>query len=169
MTTLTPDRRERLHRRVRFIVAFTITYNVIEAIVAITAGVLASSAALFTALKWLGAAYLVWLGVKLWRAGGVLETAARSDATPRLKMLAHAWLVTTLNPKSLVFFVAFVPQFVDPARPFWPHALALEATFVVLAFANAFTYALLGARARRLAASPRAIRIVNRAGQISGD
>lgn len=46
MTTLTPDRRERLHRRVRFIVAFTITYNVIEAIVAITAGVLASSAAL---------------------------------------------------------------------------------------------------------------------------
>ena len=46
MTTLTPDRRERLHRRVRFIVAFTITYNVVEAIVAITAGVLASSAAL---------------------------------------------------------------------------------------------------------------------------
>lgn len=46
MTTLTPDRRERLHRRVRFIVAFTITYNVIEAIIAITAGVLASSAAL---------------------------------------------------------------------------------------------------------------------------
>jgi threonine/homoserine/homoserine lactone efflux protein len=125
---------------------------------------LASSAALFTALKWLGAAYLIWLGVKLWRAGGVLETAARSDATPRLRMLAHAWLVTTLNPKSLVFFVAFVPQFVDPARPFWPQALALEATFVVLAFANAFAYALLGARARRLAASPRAIRIVNRAG-----
>lgn len=46
MTMLTPDRRDRLHRRVRFIVAFTITYNVIEAIVAITAGVLASSAAL---------------------------------------------------------------------------------------------------------------------------
>lgn len=46
MTTLTPDRRERLHRRVRFIVAFSITYNVIEAIVAVTAGVLASSAAL---------------------------------------------------------------------------------------------------------------------------
>ncbi len=46
MTALTPERRERLHRRVRFIVAFTITYNVVEAIVAITAGVLASSAAL---------------------------------------------------------------------------------------------------------------------------
>jgi len=46
MTTLTPERRERLHRRVRFIVAFTISYNVLEAIVAITAGVLASSAAL---------------------------------------------------------------------------------------------------------------------------
>jgi threonine/homoserine/homoserine lactone efflux protein len=125
---------------------------------------LASSAALFTALKWIGAAYLVWLGIKLWRAGGVLETEARSDATPRLKMLGHAWLVTTLNPKSLIFFVAFVPQFIDPAKPFWPQAAILEATFVILAFANAFAYAVLGARARRLASSPRAIRLVNRAG-----
>ena len=60
-------------------------------------------------------------------------------------MLAHAWLVTTLNPKSLIFFVAFLPQFLDPARPFWPQMAIFEATFVTLAFANAFGYALLGA------------------------
>jgi threonine/homoserine/homoserine lactone efflux protein len=125
---------------------------------------LASSAALFTLLKWCGAAYLVWLGIQLWRAGGTLDARARTDATPPLRMLAHAWLVTTLNPKSIVFFVAFLPQFLDPARPFWTQMAIFEATFAALAFANAFGYALLGARAGRLAASPRAIRLVNRAG-----
>ncbi len=79
-------------------------------------------------------------------------------------MLAHAWLVTTLNPKSIVFFVAFLPQFLDPGRPFWTQMAVFEATFVTLAFANAFGYALLAARARRLASSPRALRILNRAG-----
>lgn len=125
---------------------------------------LAGSAALFTALKWIGAGYLVFLGIKLWRAGGTLEAQARTDATPPLRMLAHAWLVTTLNPKSIVFFVAFLPQFLDPHAPFWPQMAIFEATFVTLAFANAFGYALLAARARRLVASPRAIRLVNRAG-----
>jgi threonine/homoserine/homoserine lactone efflux protein len=125
---------------------------------------LASSAMLFAALKWLGAAYLIWLGIKLWRAGGTLEARARTDAVPRLRMLGHAWLVTTLNPKSIVFFVAFLPQFLNPAGNFWLQMAIFEATFVTLAFANAFGYALLGARAGRLAASPRAMRLVNRAG-----
>lgn len=125
---------------------------------------LASSALLFTAVKWIGAGYLVWLGVKLWRAGATLEAEARTEPVAARRMLAHAWLVTTLNPKSIVFFVAFLPQFLDPARPFWPQMAIFEATFVLLAFANAFGYALLAARARRLARNPRAIRLVNRAG-----
>ncbi|MBP7240418.1 LysE family translocator [Amaricoccus sp.] len=125
---------------------------------------LASSAALFTALKWIGAAYLVWLGIKLWRAGAALDAEARTDPVFPARMLAHAWIVTTLNPKSIVFFVAFLPQFIDPERAFWPQMAIFEATFVVLAFLNAFAYAILAARARRLAASPKAVRLVNRAG-----
>jgi threonine/homoserine/homoserine lactone efflux protein len=125
---------------------------------------LAGSAALFTVLKWVGAGYLVFLGVKLWRAGSRLDVEARTVAAAPGRMLAHAWLVTTLNPKSIVFFVAFLPQFLDPGRPFWPQMAVFEATFVTLAFANAFGYAVLAARARRLASSPRAIRLVNRAG-----
>ena len=125
---------------------------------------LASSAALFTVLKWIGAGYLVWLGVKLWRAGATLEADARAEPVAPGRMLAHAWLVTTLNPKSIVFFVAFLPQFLDPARPFWPQMAVFEATFVSLAFMNAFGCALLAARARRLATSPRAMRLLNRAG-----
>jgi threonine/homoserine/homoserine lactone efflux protein len=125
---------------------------------------LASSAALFTALKWVGAAYLVWLGVKLWRAGGRLDADPRCEPAAGGRMLAHAWLVTTLNPKSIVFFVAFLPQFLDPGRAFWPQMAIFEATFVTLAFLNAFGAALVAARARRLASSPRAMRVLNRAG-----
>jgi threonine/homoserine/homoserine lactone efflux protein len=125
---------------------------------------LAGSAALFAALKWIGAGYLIWLGIRLWRAGGTFEARARVDVTPPARMLAHAWLVTTLNPKSIVFFVAFLPQFLDPAGGFWTQMAVFEATFVALAFANAFGYALAGARARRLAASPRALRLANRVG-----
>lgn len=125
---------------------------------------LATSATLFAALKWIGAAYLVWLGVKLWCAGSSAEARARTDATGPLKMLGHAWLVTTLNPKSILFFVAFVPQFLDPDRGFVAQAGVMVATFVTLAFLNALTYALLGARAGRLVRSPRAMRLVSRTG-----
>src|SRR5215831_4024843 len=110
---------------------------------------LATSALLFTILKWVGAAYLVWLGVKLWRAGGTLEAAPRTDVVSAVRMLGHAWLVTALNPKSITFFVAFLPAFLDPHADFLTQMLVFETTFLVLAFANAFTYALVASRARR--------------------
>lgn len=125
---------------------------------------LAASATVFTALKWVGAAYLIWLGIKLFRAGGALDAAPRTDAASAAKMLGHAWLVTALNPKSITFFVAFLPQFLDRHGDFWTQMIVFEATFLVLAFANAFGYALVAARARRVVQSPRAIRIFNRAG-----
>ncbi len=125
---------------------------------------LASSATLFTVLKLIGAVYLIWLGIKLWRSGGTVDTEARRDDTPAWRMLAHAWLVTTLNPKSIIFFVAFLPQFLDPSRDFWTQMAIFEMTFVLLAFANAFSYAILASRARRLADSPGTIRMVNRVG-----
>ncbi|WP_428682603.1 LysE family translocator [Reyranella sp.] len=125
---------------------------------------LATSATLFTILKWVGAAYLVYLGIKLWRAGGTLDTAPRTDAVSAAKMLGHAWLVTALNPKSITFFVAFLPAFLDPKADFLTQMLVFETTFIVLAFANAFGYALVASRARRLASNPRAIGVVNKVG-----
>lgn len=125
---------------------------------------LAASATLFTVLKWCGAAYLVWLGIKLWRAGGTLEAAPREGAPSALKMLAHAWLVTALNPKSLIFFVAFLPQFVDPAGDFLAQVAVFQATFLTLAFANAFGYAALASRARRVVRSPKVLGVVNKVG-----
>ena len=125
---------------------------------------LAASGTVFTMLKWIGAAYLVWLGIKLWRAGGALEAEPRSDATPPLRMLGHAWLVTALNPKSLTFFIAFLPQFLDRNGDFLTQMLVFETTFLVLAFANAITYALVASRARVLMRNPRAITLANRVG-----
>jgi threonine/homoserine/homoserine lactone efflux protein len=125
---------------------------------------LMASATLFTVLKWIGAAYLVWLGIKLFRAGGTLGAEPRRDAASAAKMLAHAWLVTALNPKSITFFVAFLPQFLDRNGDFWTQMLIFEATFLVLAFSNAFGYALVASRARSVFASERAIRVFNRTG-----
>ncbi|HHZ10191.1 MAG TPA: LysE family translocator [Rhizobiales bacterium] len=125
---------------------------------------LAASATVFTALKWIGAAYLVYLGVKLFRAGGRLDAEPRTEATPAMRMTAHAWLVTALNPKSITFFVAFLPQFLDRNADFLAQMVVFESTFLVLAFLNAFGYALVAARARALVRNERAIRLFNRAG-----
>ena len=125
---------------------------------------LAASATLFTVLKWVGAGYLVYLGVKLWRAGDTLQAAPRTDAASAVRMLGHAWVVTALNPKSITFFVAFLPTFLDPKADFLTQMVVFEATFLVLAFANAFGYAVVASRARRLVANPRAIGLINRVG-----
>ncbi len=125
---------------------------------------LAASATVFTAVKWVGAAYLVWLGIKLFRAGGAFQASARHDKAHPMRMLVHAWLVTALNPKSITFFVAFLPQFLSPHRDFLTQMLVFESTFLALAFLNAFAYALLATRARRFFSSERALSIFNRAG-----
>ena len=125
---------------------------------------LATSALLFTVFKWIGAAYLVWLGIALWRAGGRLNVEARADRAPALQMMGHAWLVTALNPKSITFFVAFLPQFLDPAVGFCQQLLIFEATFLCLAFANAIGYGLIASRARRLLENEQAIGMFNRVG-----
>lgn len=125
---------------------------------------LKTSAALFTALKWTGAAYLALLGVKLWRAGGALQATPRAGDARAMRMAAHAWLVTCLNPKSLTFFVAFLPQFVDPSADFASQMAIFIATFMGLAFANAMGYATLASRARGFVQSETAVGVVNKMG-----
>lgn len=125
---------------------------------------LMASATLFTAVKWVGAAYLVYLGVKLFRAGGALSAEPKTGAASALRMGAHAWLVTSLNPKGILFFVAFFPQFIDPHADFWPQVLVLQGTFLALAFANALAYAYFASRARGLVRSERVIGGVNKVG-----
>ncbi len=73
-------------------------------------------------------------------------------------MLGHAWIVTALNPKSIMFFGALLPQFLNPSIEFMAQMITYEATFLVLAFANALGYALIATRARATVRNPVAIR-----------
>ncbi len=125
---------------------------------------LAASTELFMVVKWIGAAYFVYLGIKLWRAPVIGTDAVKPSGDLRTgRILAHAYAVTTLNPKSIIFFVAFVPQFVDPHAASVSQIAILEATFVGLA-ANAFAYALRASGARRAIRKPSVQRAVNRTG-----
>ncbi|PMS37625.1 threonine/homoserine/homoserine lactone efflux protein [Trinickia symbiotica] len=126
--------------------------------------VLAASAAWFSVLKWVGAAYLVYLGITLWRAPVGDPQSPDISETRTGKVFAHAYAVTTLNPKSIVFFVAFVPQFIDLHARLWPQIVIFEATFVLLGTLNAFAYALLASSARRAIRSRSVQRAVNRTG-----
>ena len=110
--------------------------------------VLATSATLFTLLKLAGAAYLFWLGVKMWRTSPTDPTTAPSAPRSARSTLMEAYTVTALNPKSIVFFVAFVPQFLAPASPLLPQLLVLIPTFVALAALNAALFALLAGSLR---------------------
>lgn len=127
--------------------------------------ILAASSTVFTALRWIGGAYLVYLGIKLWKSP--VRTGALDGAAARVglaRMFAHAYAVTALNPKGIIFFVVFVPQFLVPTEPFWRQAMILEATFITLDVLNVTLFALLASAARRHLQEPRVQRIVNRTG-----
>lgn len=126
---------------------------------------LATSAFWFTVVKWAGGLYLLYLGIRLLRAGiSPAELAAPAAPGSRWKLFAHTWLVTALNPKGIVFFVAFLPQFITPGAGLTQQLWVLAVTFVLLATLNATLYAVFAGSARRLLASPRAQRRFNIAG-----
>jgi threonine/homoserine/homoserine lactone efflux protein len=129
---------------------------------------LATSAFWFTVVKWVGGLYLMYLGIKLMRAGDHVHAEMAKPAAPvsRLEALfANTYLVTALNPKGIVFFVAFLPQFISPAADVTRQMWVLAVTFVVLAATlNATLYAVFAGSARKLLSSPRAQKRFNLAG-----
>jgi threonine/homoserine/homoserine lactone efflux protein len=127
--------------------------------------ILATSATLFTMMKIAGAVYLVWLGIKLWRSSGRLDSIANIETGhSRASMFRTAFVVTALNPKSIVFFVAFVPQFVDVNQPILTQFAILEATFLVLATINVAIWAVLAGQLRITFRKPNSLKIINRIG-----
>lgn len=124
-----------------------------------------TSAMLFTALKWAGAVYLVWLGIKMLRSAPAagLETIATPDSTAR-QVFGHAAMVTALNPKSIAFFIAFVPQFITPTQPLMPQFAILIVSFVGLAALNALAYALAADRLRQAIRRPAVLTWLTRLG-----
>ncbi len=126
------------------------------------ASALALLAEWFDWLRWLGAVYLVWLGVQQWRAKAHgLEDETPSAKSPR-KLFWQGFLVSITNPKTILFYAAFFPQFMDPMQPAGPQLLVLSLTFLVIATALDLGYALLAGRLRPWLSGGRRGRIRNR-------
>ncbi|MFH1982291.1 MAG: LysE family translocator [Pseudomonadota bacterium] len=127
--------------------------------------VLAASAALFAVLKWIGAGYLFYLGLRLWRTDPQsAPDAAGEPAASGRTLFKSAFIVTALNPKSIAFFVAFLPQFVNPAAPLPLQLAILGATFLVMATVNAALYAVFAGELRNTMKNPRMRRWFDRCG-----
>jgi len=127
---------------------------------------MAASALAFSIVKWIGAAYLVWLGIKMWRSRPQAPDMDEVARPPRRHkdMLVQTWIVTALNPKGIVFFMAFLPQFLVHDAPVLPQFVLLGGTFLVLAGLNALVYALMAGSLRARIANPRGLTWVNRIG-----
>ncbi|MDD5724063.1 MAG: LysE family translocator [Syntrophales bacterium] len=126
---------------------------------------LSASAALFIVLKWIGACYLFYLGVKLWRSrpedGGLsIDAKVRSKGS----LFKSSFIVTALNPKGIAFFVAFLPQFINPEEQPQAQLLVLGATFLLLAGINAALYATFAGHVREALRNTTVRRWFNRYG-----
>ncbi|WP_298379016.1 LysE family transporter [Azospirillum sp.] len=103
---------------------------------------LAASETAFTIAKWIGAAYLVYLGVRLWRTPAAAVNAdggtdGEAESGPRngpARLFAEGFLVAVSNPKALIFFAAFLPQFMIPGASFWLQFAVLGGTFAFTEF-----------------------------------
>lgn len=123
---------------------------------------LAASAFWFTVVKTTGGLCLLFLGLKLFLAGAASPVFSATPAVAsRWRLFANTYTVTALNPKGIVFFVAFLPQFINPAGSVGGQLWVLAATFVALATVNATLYAVFAASARRVLSSPTANRRFN--------
>lgn len=126
--------------------------------------VLYSSAVAFNFMKWLGVAYLIYIGVKQWREKPVpmREVVTKSKVESSKRMFLQGFLATLLNPKLIGFFMAFLPQFISTEQPIAPQLVVLVSTFLCVVFIILSGYSLLADQMRKRLKHPRAMEIMNK-------
>ncbi|WP_236194576.1 LysE family translocator [Pseudomonas glycinae] len=124
--------------------------------------VLQTSELLFYGIKIVGAGYLLYLAWQLWRANPGPEDTLAAPTNGLLALARQEFLVAAGNPKAILIFTAFLPQFVDPARAITPQFMLLGALFLLLEWIAISAYAYMGLHMRRWFAEPRGKRIFNR-------
>ncbi len=126
---------------------------------------LAKSVFWFQVVKWAGGLYLIYLGIKLLVSGVKPQSlsAANNDMS-RWKLFANTYMLTALNPKGMIFFIAFLPQFIDQSANVSGQLSVLAVTFVSLATLNASMYTLFASRAQHFLSSAKTQRIFNLSG-----
>jgi len=126
---------------------------------------LAASAFWFNIVKCVGGIYLLYLGMKVWRSGVMPQAVSEVEKTVSPWLLfRQSYVVTALNPKSIVFFIAFLPQFVNHQGNVVPQMWTLAVTFVVLAAVNASLYAIFASSFRKMVLVPAVQKRFNLAG-----
>ena len=125
---------------------------------------LAASETLFTALKFLGAIYLVYLGISsLLSSTSEIAVSGSVESSTPARLFAQGFLVGASNPKALLFFGALFPQFINPSAPQAPQFLVLGVTFVFIELLWLTIYALSASKAKRWLQQPRRAKLFNRA------
>jgi len=125
---------------------------------------IAASSLAFAIVKWLGVAYLVWLGVKQWRAPATPLVAQEGAAgvVTRRALVLRGWMINAVNPKGTVFLLAVVPQFLDLAQPLAAQYLVIAATLGATDLIVMGGYTALASKLLRLLRSPRQMRLLNK-------
>lgn len=124
--------------------------------------VLQTSELLFYGIKIIGAGYLLYLAWQLWRANPAAEDAVAASANGLMALARQEFLVAAGNPKAILIFTAFLPQFVDPTHAITPQFMLLGVLFLLLEWIAISAYAYMGLHMRRWFAEPRGKRIFNR-------
>lgn len=146
------------------IVAFILMISVTAAGLGV---VLAASETAFFVIKWGGAVYLVWLGIKSWFAkvkedGDSTGQMALMDNPGPFKLAKTEFLTAIGNPKAILIFTAFFPQFLDPALAYGPQFTVMGVTFIAMETSVLLAYGLLGGQVKGLIKSARHMRVLNR-------
>ena len=149
-----------------YFMVFGLVLGIWTQIVVVVVGlgaIIAASSAAFTVLKFLGAAYLIWIGISQWRASDKpLVAASDAPVLTRKQLVMRGWAINAVNPKGTIFLLAVVPNFIDLAQPLLPQ-------YVVIALSLSFTdlvvmagYTALAARVLRALDQAHHVRIMNR-------
>jgi homoserine/homoserine lactone efflux protein len=125
--------------------------------------ILAISAVAFTIIKIIGAIYLAYLGVKLWRDGSAFALpGSEAPAVSRARLFRQALFVSLTNPKALVLIAALIPPFVDHVQPVMPQVTVLSLTCALMCLSNHMFLAFAGGRIRRFLSTEKRIVAVRR-------
>jgi len=125
--------------------------------------IIKASETAFTAMKLLGAAYLIWIGISQWRAGDK-PMVTETDAPPltRRQLIVRGWAINATNPKGTVFMLAVVPNFVDLAHPLLPQYLIIMASLSFTDLVVMAGYVALAARMLSALKEPHHVKVMNR-------
>lgn len=136
-------------RRSAHTIAGDLTANALQMTAAAfgLAAIIATSASAFVWIKWLGVAYLVWIGVQLLTAGNQTDEVAANTTAQSFRLFRQGFVTSMANPFAVVFFAALFPQFIDPLQPVLPQLLILGATYLLVDGAILLLWGWLGVRA----------------------